>query len=484
MEKIEVGRKIVTKNLFWRFLERSGAQIVSFVVSIILARLLDPVVYGTVALVTIFTTILQVFVDSGFGTALIQKKDADDLDFSTVFFFNMGMCSLLYIAMFFLAPLIAKFYGNNELIPLIRVISVVILISGIKNVQISYVSKHLIFKKFFWATFVGTVISAAVGIYMAYRGYGVWALVAQSLINQGIDAIMLWIMVKWRPKFIFSFARLKGLFKYGWKLLASELLNTGYIELRSLVIGKKYSSEDLAYYNKGCSLPKIIVQNINSSIDSVLLPSLSIVQDKKERIKAMTRRAMTTSSFIMLPAMFGLVAIAKPLVLVLLGEKWLPCTIFMQLACITYAFYPLQTANLNAIKAMGRSDYFFRLEIIKKSIGLALLFSFMWISVEAIAWSALISLVVGLIVNSWPNKRLMNYSLIEQLKDIFPTIVLSAFMGAVVYIIGIIGTDTIRTLIMQILFGVVIYIAGASFFKLEPYNYIKKIISDFLSKKE
>ena len=264
--------KSVTSNRIWRFLERCGAQGVTFLVSIVLARLLDPSVYGTVALVTVFTAILQVFVDSGMGNALIQKKDADDLDFSSVFYFNLSACILLYVGMFFAAPLIASFYNMPDLTPVIRVSSLTLIISGVKNIQQAYVSSHLLFKKFFFATLGGTIGAAVIGIWMAWKGYGVWALVAQHLFNATLDTIILWVTVKWRPKRVFSLERLKGLFSYGWKLLVSALLDTGYNNLRSLIIGKLYTSADLAFFNRGKQFPNLVVTNINTSIDSVLLP--------------------------------------------------------------------------------------------------------------------------------------------------------------------------------------------------------------------
>ena len=473
----EVNKRVVASNLFWRLMERFGAQIVAFVVSIVLARLLDPVVYGTVALVTVFTTILQVFVSSGFGAALIQKKDSDDLDFSTVFYFNVFVCLVLYGVMFALAPLLAKFYNNDQLTNLIRVLSLVIVISGVKNIQISYVSKHLQFKKFFWSTSIGTLISAAVGIFMAYKGFGVWALVAQNLVNQTIDTIVLWITVKWKPKRLFSWKRLKILFSFGWKLLVSGLLDTGYKELRAIVIGKKYSASDLAYYNKGQQFPQLIVTNINSSIDSVLFPSLSSVQDNRERVKTMTKRAISVSAFIMMPMMVGLAVCADSVVSLLLTDKWLPCVFYLRIFCITFAFYPIHTANLNAMKALGRSDYFLRLEIIKKIIGLAVLFGTMWISVEAMAWSLLGTTIASVIVNSWPNKKLMNYSLIEQIKDMLPSIVLSILMGAVVYLVGYLNGPSTSTLIKQVIFGVALYLLGSALFKIKPFEYIKSFLT-------
>ena len=310
MEKESLKKKTVG-GFLWRLAERMGAQGVSFVVTIVLARLLLPEDYGTVALITVFITILNVFVDSGLGNALIQKKDADDLDFSSVFFFNIAVALVLYAGMFFAAPLIAKFYDKPELVALTRVISLTMLIASVKNVQQAYVSRNLLFKRFFFATLGGTLFSAGLGIYIAYKGGGAWALVAQSLSNAAIDTLILWITVKWRPKLMFSFGRLKGLWSYGWKLLVSSLIDNGYNQLRTLIIGKVYTNADLGFYNKARNFPQMIITNINSAIDSVLLPSMSKVQDSKETVKSMTRRSMKTSIFVMAPLLIGLAACGK-----------------------------------------------------------------------------------------------------------------------------------------------------------------------------
>lgn len=471
-----MNNKSVFSNFIWRFAERCGAQLVTFIVSIVLARILMPEDYGTVALVTVFTTIMQVFVDSGLSTALIQKKDADDLDFSSVFYFNFAVCITLYLVMFLAAPLIASFYNIPELVSIVRVISLTIVISGIKGVQQSYVSRNMLFKRFFYATLGGTIFSAFVGIAMAYAGFGVWAIVAQQLSNTAIDTLILWITVKWRPKLMFSWDRLKGLLGFGWKLLCSALLDTVYNNLRSLIIGKVYSSADLAYYNEGKKFPNLIVTNINTSIDSVLLPAMSNEQDNRDKVKSMTRRSIMVSCYIMAPLMIGLACCAGNIVTVVLTEKWLPCVFFLQIFCVTYLFYPIHTANLNAIKAMGRSDLFLKLEICKKVVGLVLLFSTIFISVEAMAYSLLISTLTSIIINSWPNKELLNYSFLEQMKDILPSIFLAVGMGVVVYLIGFVPVPTLPMLLIQVACGGVIYIVGSAVFKLEPYVYVKGIV--------
>ena len=301
-----MNKQKVLNNFIWRMAERFGAQIVSFIVSIVLARMLAPEYYGTIALVMVFINILQVFVDSGLGTALIQKKDADDLDFSSVFYFNLIVCLLIYAGIFIAAPYIAKFYSDDSLTTIIRVISLTIVVSGVKGIQQSYVSRNMLFKRFFFSTLGGTIFSAFLGIYMAYVGYGIWALVMQQLSNIVVDTLILWMTVKWRPQKKFSWNRLTQLLSFGWKLLVSALLENVYNNLRNLIIGKLYSSSDLAFYNQGDKFPKVIVLNINASIDSVLLPSMSSVQDDHNKVKNMTRRAIKISTYIMAPLMMGM----------------------------------------------------------------------------------------------------------------------------------------------------------------------------------
>ena len=466
----------IIPNFFWRFAERCGAQLVTFIVSVVLARILAPEDYGKIALITVFTTIMQVFVDSGLGTALIQKKDADDLDFSSVFYFNFIVCLVLYSFMFMAAPYIAGFYDDNSLTPIIRVISLTIVISGVKGIQQSYVSRNMLFKRFFYATLGGTIFSAFLGIGLAYAGLGVWAIVAQQLSNTAIDTLILWLTVKWRPKKMFSWERLKGLLSFGWKMLASSLLDTIYNNIRSLIIGKMYSSSDLAFYDQGQKFPSVIVTNINTSIDSVLLPTMASAQDDASRVKAMTRRAIKTSTYIMAPLMMGLAFCAEPIVQLVLTDKWLPCVPFLRIFCITYMFYPIHTANLNAIKAMGRSDLFLLLEIAKKVVGIVLLLSTMWFGVMAMAYSLLISSVLSQIINSWPNRKLLDYGYLEQLKDILPGIVLAVLMGGCVNLINLLGLSNAVALLIQIPLGAIIYIAASALLHLESFEYLMGMI--------
>lgn len=471
-----MGKGKVISNFIWRFAERCGAQGVSFIVSIVLARLLAPEMYGTIALVTVFTTVLNVFVDSGLGNALIQKKDADEIDFSTVFYFNLTICLFLYAAVFAAAPAIARFYNDLELVPIIRVLSLTIVISGIKNVQQAYVSRTLQFKRFFFSTLGGTIGAAIIGITMAYKGFGVWALVIQQIFNATVDTLILWVTVKWRPKAVFSFERLKGLASYGWKLLVSSLLDTVYNNVRQLIIGKLYSAADLAYYNKGKQFPNLVITNVNVAIDSVLFPVISANQDDTAQVKKMTRRAIQTSSFVIWPVVMGLAACAESIVKILLTEKWLPCVPYLQIFCFTYGFWPIHTANLNAIKAVGRSDIFLKLEIIKKVIGIASILISMPFGVMPMALAYMATAPLSAFVNATPNRKLLGYKYREQIMDMFPSMLLSFIMAVAVLMVGYIRINLFLTLLIQIIVGVLVYFCGAVLFKIDSLNYILRII--------
>lgn len=480
----EVNANKITSNFIWRFAERTGAQLVAFVVSIILARLLDPSEYGTVALITIITTILQVFVDSGLGNALIQKKDADNIDFSTVFFTNVIFCLILYILLFLSAPLIAKFYDDTSITAYIRVLGLTVLISGLKNVQQAYVSRNMLFKKFFLSTLAGTLVAGVVGIIMAYGGFGVWTLVFQQVINLTIDTLILWITVKWRPEFVFSLSRLKSLFSYGWKLLVSSLLEAVYSNLSSLIIGKKYTSSDLAFYNQGDKFPKVIVANINSSIDSVLLPVMSNDQDNREKVKNMLRRSIKVSVYIMAPLMAGLAFCARSIVGLILTDKWLPCVFFLQVFCFVYMFYPIHSANLNAIKALGRSDLFLKLEIEKKIVGIIVLLSTMFINVKTMAIGLFFSSIISQLINASPNKKLLDYGYFDQLKDILPGVGLALIMGLLIYPVQFLGLSYFLTLLIQVPLGELIYLVGSKLLHLDSFDYMLGIVKSYSKRRK
>ena len=473
-------KQSVITNFIWRFMERGGTYVMNFIVSVVLARLLDPSLYGTVALVTAITTILQVFVDSGMANSLIQKKDTDDLDYSSVFYFNLAFCLLLYAGLFFCAPWISRLYRIPELTPIVRVLGLTIVVSGVKNVQQAYVAKTMQFRRFFFATLGGTVFSAVVGITLAYLGYGVWALVFQQLLNVTVNTDILWLTVGWKPKRMFSWKRLGVLISYGWKLLVSQLLDTAYLKLYQFIIGLRYSTADLAFYNRGDQFPNLIMENTSASLDSVLLPVLSSEQDDRVRVREMTRRAVKVSTFVLMPLMAGLAACAEPLVRFLLTEKWLPCVPYMQLFCLNYAFWPVHTANLNAIKAVGRSDIFLKLEIIKKVLETGILLVTMRYGVMAITLGLLASGFASIVINAWPNRRLLDLPFTRQLLDVLPALLLSLGMAAAIWPVTLLGLpDAVRLLIM-VPAGVLIYVGVSALLKLDSFTYVLEIAKRLL----
>lgn len=482
MEQNDLKQKTLS-GMFWRFAERSGAQGIQFVVSIILARLLTPADYGLIGLITVFTSIALVFATSSFGQALVQKHNADNKDFSSVFFFSLVFSIILYGVLFAAAPVIAGFYDEPKLTAIVRVLSLSVIIGAVNSVQQAYVQKTMQFKRFFWATLGGTVVSAFVGVGMAFKGCGVWALVGQNLSNQLIGIIVLWFTVKWRPDFVFSVKRMKKMFSYGWKLLCSSLLDTVYNNIYSLIIGKFYTASDLGYYNRGKQFPMLIIQNINSAIDSVLFPVLSEMQTDTKRLKSTVRRSMTTSTFIIFPMMAGLAAVAKPLTLLLLTEKWLPAVPFIRFCCFTYAFWPVHTANLQAIKALGRSDVFLKLEIAKKIVGVATLIITLPFGLTVMMWGRCVSTLISSFINAFPNKKLMNYSYFEQTKDILPAFVLSITMACIIMCTGFFSLPPAAEIIIQTILGAALYIAGAKFFGLESFEYVLNILKGIVSKK-
>lgn len=473
----------VLSALIWKLMERGGTQGIQFIVQMVLARLLMPKDFGIIALITIFIAIASVFVQSGFSTALIQKKDADALDFSSVFYLSLSVAGLLYVGLFFTALLIADFYREPQLILIVRILSIMLFFGAVNSIQNAVVSRTMQFKRFFFSSLGGIIPSGLVGITMAYMGFGVWALVWQQLTNQLLITGILWFTVKWRPKLIFSIGRLKKLFSFGWKLLCSSLLDTTYNNLYGLVIGKAYDSAMLGYYNRGNTFPSLIVTTIDGSIGSVMLPALSENQGVKSRVKAMVRRSIVTSSFIIFPLMVGLAVCAHPLVTLILTDKWLPSVPFLQLMCISYAFWPIHTANLQAINALGRSDIFLKLEIIKKCLGLtSLLLTIPFGIYVMVAFQSIMSFV-STIINSFPNRKLLNYSFKEQWLDIMPSLLLSIIMGIIVYAIQFIGWNIWTALIIRIIVGAVIYIGLAYIFKLECFIYLLDTTKELFQKK-
>lgn len=478
-EKIDELKNKTIKGFFWRFNERVASQVVGLIVSVVLARLLEPSEYGIIALTMIFMSVANVLSVSGLGASLIQKKDADDLDFSTMFYAGLGLSIIMYIILFIASPFIAYACNNGQVESVLCVLGLMLPISAINSIQQAYVSRELNFKKFFYATLVGTVSSGIIGIAMAYYGYGVWALVGQMLSSNIINTFVLNRIIKWHPTRSFSIQRFKELYKFGLNFMGANLMGTLFNELKSFVIGVKYLPADLAFYKRGEQLPAIISDNINNTINTVIFPAISKIQDNKQDVKHAIRRSMMTSSYVMTPLLFFMAASADNITLLLLTEKWMPCVPYMRVICISYCVSILGTANLQAFNAVGRSDITFKLEFIKKPLYLIMIFLTMWISPLAIAIGNLIYGVIATSINAWPNKKLIDYKIIEQLKDVYPQFIISAVIGLVVFIVGFISLSPYLMLLIQILIGLGLYILLSIMFSLESYKYVLNTIKNF-----
>lgn len=468
----------VIRGLAWTYAERILAQVVSLVVTVILARILSPSDYGVISIVVIFISLADTFAVNGLGNSLIQKKNSDQLDFSSVFYFNIVFSIFIYLVLFFLAKPVGNFYKMESLPAVLRVMAIRIPIAAINSVQQAYVSKRMEFKKFFFSTLGGTIVSAIIGIVMAYTGFGVWALVGQYLTNTAIDTIVLWFSVRWRPSFCYSSGRMKGLFSYGWKVLVTSLLITIHGDLQNLIIGKKYTPQDLAYSEKGRQFPALIASNINTSISKVLFPAVSEFQDNIASVKSMTRRAIGVGTYLLSPILFGMFAIADNLVSVLLTDKWVPCVPYLRILCIVFWLQPIQTASIQAMKALGKSGMYLRLEIIKKIFGVIILLTTVLLSksVLLIIIGSLISEVISTLIN-WPtNKKLLSYTYMEQLVDIAPASLISIIMALCCIGGSYLVSNKILALAVQVIIGVIVYLFLSVVVKDKNYIYIKDTI--------
>ena len=470
-------------GVLWQLLQKGSVQIVAFVVSVILARLIDPDQFGIVGMASIFIAVATVLAESGLGTSLVQKKEIDELDKDTVFVFGLLLSTLLYLLLFFCAPLIARMYKTESLTAIIRIAPLSLLFSSFNSVQGAIVMRSMDFKKYFYANLSATFISAIVGIAMAYKGFGVWALVTQNLVRSVSIVFVLFGLVRWIPRLRFSWERLKSLFTFGFNLTAANLVGTLFNELRGFLIGLRFLPADLAYYNRGNSIPGLVNDNVNGSISTVLFPAMTKLQGDKDAVKQSMRRAMMTSAFFLAPLMVLLAASSKQIILVLFTEKWLGAVPFMQIISLGYIFSVVGSANLQAINAIGRSDITFKLEFIKKPIYLVMILLSMTINPLAIAAANAVYSVVGSAVNAIPNKKLINYRYGEQILDILPQLIISLIAGGAVFLIGKLDWNLYLLLLLQLTTGVVLYLGLAKVFRLESYRYVIQSIHDYRNHK-
>lgn len=480
MRNTNNGSKIAS-GLFWTFAERIAAQLVSTVVSIVLARLLDPDHYGIISIVLIFISICDIFVSDGFGKTLVQQKKADLLDFNTMFWTSLGCSIVLYALLFTASGAIQDYYNISQLSIVIRVLGLRLILTSINTIQQAYVQRNMAFKKFFWATFLGTIISAFVGIGLAYKGFGVWALVAQYLTNTTVNTIVLYFYCGWRPSLQFSFARMKAMLPFSLRVLAQSLVYTFENNLRSLIIGKRFGATDLAYYSKGMQFPQLIMTNVNTSIGKVILPALAKIQDNVAASKETTRRSIALGMYILSPIMIGFCAVSDTFVSVLLTDKWLYCVPYLRILCIAYMMRPFETMASSAILALGRSDVTLRNIIVVNTVAVAsvLVAVFTFNSVLLIALGTILSGAVSVILYSCDLRRYLKYCFREQIRDCIPSLVGSVIMAFAVYAIRGLAMGKIVLLSVQVVLGVVVYVAYSVAFKIKEFTmlpeYLKSI---------
>lgn len=476
-------RKKTISGFLWMFAEKVGAQVISFVVSIVLARILMPEEYGIMSIVFVIINLCDVLVENGFCKALIQNKDTDEQDYSSAFWGGLVISLLLYVSLFFAAPAIGRFYRMELLSPIIRVMGLRGVLAAYGSVLKARVSREMAFRKFFLSSLGGTLLSAVVGIAMAYMGFGVWALVAQNMVDAVVDTLVLAVTIRWYPKFVFSLRRVKRLLDYGWKVLVGSLVDTLYDNFRSLHIGRIYTADDLAFYTRGRQFPNFLTENISFSISSVLFPAVASQREDKSEAKALTRRTMKTSAYVVTPVLCGLAAVAEPLVALVLTEKWLPCVPYLQILCIYYALDPLHVVNIQVTYACGRSDICLKLNVVKRIFGVLLIMISSRISVEAVAWAEAIFGLFSLLISALPNRKLIGYHLLEQLRDVIPCWILSGGMVICVRMAGMLTLPVFSQLVLMVLTGIVSYILLSLVFRMESFFYLLKLLGSFLKKR-
>lgn len=481
MNNKEIKDKTIS-GFIWRLLQNAGTQVVSFVLSLVLARILSPEDYGLVAMVSVFTSIALVFVNTGFSSAIVQRKEITQEDLSSVYYFNLVLGIALYCLVFFSAPFISEFYHEERLTLILRIQALSLIISSFYSVQQAIVARNLQFKKSFYMSLAGVAAQTITGLVLALNGAGVWAIVVSQLMNNLVSCIVIIALVNFKPSFTFSIRRVLSLFYFSSKILLTSLLDTVFNNIRALIIGRVYSSEDLAFYNRGSQFPTIIMNQIDGSMTTVLFSSLSKYQSDWSQGLPVLRRALKTSLFVCAPLLAGLCAVADPMVRVLLTDKWVECIPYVRMSSLICLFWPI-TAGKHALNARGYSGISLSLNLFSKGLSLILVFLSYKISVFALVASSLIASIIGFLVCLVMYKKYLNYGIVQQLSDILPSIVLSAIMGFAVYGISLTSMNLIVVLAIQIIVGIIIYCLLSWVFNRETFTYCLNMIKGLLSKR-
>lgn len=471
-------REKTVSALIYKLIERGSAQFFSFIVQIILARIIMPEDFGAFALFSVLLAILNVSITYGYANSLIVNRDSDNVDFSTSFFFGIFLsCVVFLLICYFSNDISYVLYDDYEKSLLVIVMSLRLPLSAINTIQISYVAKQLQFKYILYSTLGGAIFSGIIGIVVACCGYGIWALVIHNLSSLLVAAVIMWFLSDWKPQLLFSFSRLRIIYNYGWKIMAVGLIDTSYAQVRSFILAKGYSSSSLAYYNRGMSFPGYGLGLIETTIGSVLFPALSSCNNDVERMRSLTKRAVKCSTYVLTCLLSMLAAISAPLIIVLLTDKWKESIIFLQIGCFAYLFRPIQIINSCVVRASGKSGLLLKLDIIKKAIGFALLFSSMKFGVEAIAWSFAATNIISCLINLVPNKRLLHYGCWEQSMDFISNLSVGIIVGLLVWFLNFMIENVYLLLFVQLISGLILIIFLSKLMGLESYRDISDIIS-------
>lgn len=465
------------KGVLWSTIERFSVQGIQFIVMIIMANMLTPHDYGLIGMLAVFIAVSQSLVDSGFSQALIRKQDRTEIDNSTVFYFNIIVGFILYGLLYAAAPLIADFYNEPQLIAITRVIGLSVLFNSLVVVQRALLTIKIDFKTQAKAALTATIVSGGIGIWMAATGYGVWSIVAQQLINLGVNTILLWILSRWRPLWNYSWNSFSELFGFGSKLMVSGLIDTVYRNIYLIIIGRVFSASDLGFYTRAHQFTDFPSSNLTGIIQRVTYPVLCSIQNEDERLANVYRRFLRLSAFIVFPLMMGLAAVAEPLILTLLKEQWLFTATLLSIICFSMMWYPIHAINLNLLQVKGRSDLFLKLEVYKKIIGVCILCITIPIGLIAMCIGSIFSSMIALIINTYYTGKLINVGFFRQMRDLLPILLLSVSMGIIVYfVIKFLPILPIYQLTIGILVGIIFYISMSSFFKMKEFKDLLQLL--------
>ena len=470
------------KGVGWSAADALLGQGVTFIVGLVLARLLSPDEYGLIGICLIFTTVLNGIVDSGFSNALIRKKEVTDEDYNTMFTTNMAISIVLYVLLFISAPLVSDFFHRIELTALVRVTGLILFLNALSITQVTILTKNIDFKTKTKASLVSAIISGVIGIAMAFMGYGVWSLVAQQLSKQLLYTLCLWVLNKWWPKFTFYNDSFKYMWGFGWKLLASGILNNVWNQLYQVVIGRCYTSSTLGHYTRANECASIFSSNLTTIIQRVTFPVLSELQDDKKKLLLSYRKLIKVSMFVTVICMFALGAMAEPMIYSLIGPQWHQAATFLPFICITMSLYPLHAINLNMLQVQGRSDLFLYLEIVKKIITLIPIFIGAFVGVYWMLCASIFTGFIAFLLNSWFTGKFLNYSSWQQLKDVLPSYLIALFIGFIVYLLKFLPLSYNLIFPLQILATIIVGWIVNRIINLEEYCEIKNIVLTVIKK--